>query len=514
MKHFPFDVENFYEISKKNKSFLKKWPIKDEEIKIFFNNVLKIYLSKINKLDDKDKTIIFSDFQYFYFIFQHLYSLLINSKVKNKFKKKHLVKGDSFKYFFPNKSPSLFKYDLENQNQNQNVKNFLKDLVYNFRIEKNKSKYFLLGSNTKIIKQYIKENNIKIKNISIKYFIEKNYKISKDIKIFIENFFLETNKFCVKKYNFKFNKNYLEKNFLKRLKIINNIVNNVLIKKNEISKFNGVVFSQIMNPLQRAVAGAFKLIKKDSVSFDHGTSLHYYEEIIDSIFLLNSTKHVCFNNKSIKNLKSHINKSLFKSFLKNIDLVTNKYNFYNNLFLNKNGQTKNLKLKKFKSILVMGFPMGSLVYPGSEGYTFFNKLKIEIEIMKFLKKIGCEVIYKIHPERSFPTDKIMNKYCDRIIYGKFEKYDQRSFDAIIHTYFSGSTFTFSLCNNYKIIALNQDMKSCTKEFQSVLKRRCYIVNGGSKDGMPYLNKKKLFSIISNIDKKNSVDLSNIKNYLL
>ena len=59
MKHFPFDVENFYEISKKNKSFLKKWPIKDEEIKIFFNNVLKIYLSKINKLDDKDKTIIF-----------------------------------------------------------------------------------------------------------------------------------------------------------------------------------------------------------------------------------------------------------------------------------------------------------------------------------------------------------------------------------------------------------------------------------------------------------------------
>ena len=58
------------------------------------------------------------------------------------------------------------------------------------------------------------------------------------------------------------------------------------------------------------------------------------------------------------------------------------------------------------------------------------------------------------------------------------------------------------------------MKSCTKEFQSVLKSRCYIVNGGSKDGMPYLDKKKLFNIISSIDKQNSVDLSYIKNYSL
>ena len=49
MKYFPFDVENFYEISKKNKNFLKKWPVKDKETKIFFDNVLRIYLSKINK---------------------------------------------------------------------------------------------------------------------------------------------------------------------------------------------------------------------------------------------------------------------------------------------------------------------------------------------------------------------------------------------------------------------------------------------------------------------------------
>ena len=510
MKHFPFDVENLHEILIHNKNFLKKWPVKDEEIKIFFNNVLRIYLKKINELNDKDRTIIFSDFQFFYFIFQHLYSLLINIRIKNKFESIHLVKGDSFKYFFPNKSSKLLKYDLENKNQI--LKNIAKDLIYNFRAGRNKTKYYLLGSNTKNIKEYISENNLKIKNISIKDFLKKDYKLSNSIKTFISNFFLETNKFCEKKYDFKFDTNYLEKNFLKRLKKINNIINNILKKKNETLQFEGVIFSQIMNPLHRAIAGAFKLIKKDAISFDHGTSLHYYEETIDPIFLLNSTKHVCFNNKSVKNLKSQIYKSLFKNFLKNVDLVTNNYNFYNKLFLNKKGQTKIVK-KKIKTILVMGFPMGSLIYPGLEGYTFFNKLKIEIEIMKFLKKIGCRVIYKVHPERSFPTDKIMQKYCDQVIYEKFEKYNG-SFDAIIHTYFLGSTFTFSLCNNYKIIALNQDMKSCTKEFQSVLKSRCYIVNGGSKDGMPYLDKKKLFNIISSIDKQNSVDLSYIKNYLL
>jgi len=148
MKYFPFDVENFYEISKKNKSNLNKWPIKDKEIKIFFNNVLRIYLSKMNMLNDKDKTIVFSDFQFFYFIFQHLYSLLINSRIKNKFKNKHLVSGDSFKYFFPNKSSSLFKYDIENKNQN--VKNLLKNLIYNFRRQRNKSKIFYLDQIPKL----------------------------------------------------------------------------------------------------------------------------------------------------------------------------------------------------------------------------------------------------------------------------------------------------------------------------------------------------------------------------
>ena len=60
MKHFPFDVENLHEILIHNKNFLKKWPVKDEEIKIFFNNVLRIYLKKINELNDKDRIIIFS----------------------------------------------------------------------------------------------------------------------------------------------------------------------------------------------------------------------------------------------------------------------------------------------------------------------------------------------------------------------------------------------------------------------------------------------------------------------
>ena len=126
-----------------------------------------------------------------------------------------------------------------------------------------------------------------------------------------------------------------------------------------------------MNPLHRAVAGAFKLIKKDAISFDHGTSLHYYEETIDSIFLLNSTKHVCFNNKSVKNLKSHIYKSLFKNFLKNVDLVTNNYNFYNKLFLNKKGQTKIVKKKK-QNYFGYGFSNGFFGLSWFRGIYFFQ----------------------------------------------------------------------------------------------------------------------------------------------
>ena len=509
MKYFPFDLENFYEIKKKFPTQNFDWPVKDQEIETLFNEILTLFLKKIYLLSEKEKVIIFSDFQFFYFIFQHIYSSKINKKINKKYNLKHFVKGDSYKYFFPKQSSKLFKYDLTKKNEN--IKNLIKNIVYN-NLKNKKLNLFFLGSRSKISNHYIDANNIGVKYISVNKFTKTKFRFPDTINEFTDQFFSELNILLKKKHSFSIEFDTLKRKYLIRLITINNIVNNILTDKDNYLKIDGVIFSQIMNPLYRAIAGSFKLLDKSSISFDHGTSVHYYDEIIDTIFLLNSTTHVCFNKISKQNLSTRIKDSKFSFHLKKIKLIYNKEVIHNSFFKNHNNQIIDLA-KKEKIILLMGFPMGSLIYPGLHGYSYFNKVNLELDLIKYLKTIGCKVLYKVHPERAHPVDKIMEKYCDKIIYERFENLKKIKFDAILHTYYLGSTFTYSLCGNYNIIVLDQDLKKCTKEFKKILKDRCHVIKGGSINGIVNFEKHKLKKIITNLNVNNDINLKGIKNYL-
>ena len=72
MKNFPFDIENFYEILKKKNYKTFKWPVFSYELENILKKLNIIYLSNIKILDMKEKLIVSSDFQFIYFLIQHI----------------------------------------------------------------------------------------------------------------------------------------------------------------------------------------------------------------------------------------------------------------------------------------------------------------------------------------------------------------------------------------------------------------------------------------------------------
>lgn len=495
MKPFPHDIENFFKIYKFNKNIDISWPISDKEVDIIFFKILNLFFFELKKITYQEQLIVFSDFKFIYFIFQHVHALIVKQKAKKKgYDFKHLVIGDSYKYYYPDKSQKLFKYDLEIK---ENVlKNFIKFFYYNSFFKKTKKKYLYYGSFSKVCFDYIKYNNIRIYFFNSKKKIKKKIFLSKSLDNFSYNFISSLNIFFKKKYSISIKKNFLEEKLKFRLNYLNSIFLNCS-QNNLIQKYDGLIFSQIMSPVGRVIAAYFKFNKKKSISFDHGTAFHYYHELIDSIFLLNSTHHVCYNKESKKNLQKNIKNSLFQKFISNTKILSLNQSYYKKFFYLRK---KKVRKSSVKNILIMGFPMGSLVYPGVHGYNYYKKIQLEIKLAKFLKKKGYNVFYKVHPERSFPTTTIMKNYFDGIIDGKLEFVDLSNYNTIIHTYVLGSSFTYSLFLQNNIILLDQDLKKCVKNFNNFVKKRCYMIKTNLKDNKILFDEKYLEIVLKKISK--------------
>lgn len=509
MKNFPFDIENFYEILKKRNYKTFKWPVFSYELENILKKLNIIYLSNIKILDMKEKLIVSSDFQFIYFLIQHINANLITSRIKKNFKTNHLIKGDSYKYYFPEKNLSLFSLKIKN-------KNLTKNLIKDFIINKNKyfnpkNKFFYIGSRSTFKNDFINENNLFIKNVNPNFFYSHETKLSNNLIEFVKKFFLNINNYLIKKFNIKIKSDFFIKIFYQRLIKISNIIYS--IEKKNFKNFKGVIVGDIMNPLSRAVLGGFKNINKTAITFDHGTTINSYNDVVNAIFLLNSTHHVCYNEVSKQNLKIIIKKSSFASLLSTTKIIKNKKNFHSQFFDKKNELFKKKNKDKLR-FLIMGFPMGSLIYPGAPGYNYFNKINLELSLAKFLKSQNYEVIYKIHPERVSPTLNIINEYVDEVITENFENIDYKKFDLIIHTYTRGSTFMYTISKNFNIILLDEDLRKSEKKFQKFLKKRCYILKSYSKNNYTNFNEKSLLNIIKNFKTDNiSLKKNIVKKYL-
>ena len=86
---------------------------------------------------------------------------------------------------------------------------------------------------------------------------------------------------------------------------------------------------------------------------------------------------------------------------------------------------------------------------------FHYKLKLQINILKKLKKMGYYTIYKAHPDRIIEIGSLMNDYADECDNNnKFENVWNKA-DALIFTYCTTTTFGFAITTPLPIVLLNE-----------------------------------------------------------
>lgn len=503
---FPTDMYSLIKLGGYN--FLEKepkWPIQDEK----FDKVIKKFHDHFFYISEKQeefvKQILYVDFTFIYFLSYKLhFDIIKKSKIK-------IVKGNSSKIFIDDNIKNYLDPFTSNIITSEKkyilllkyyIKNFLKFNFFSF-----KKKYLCVGGDSNLVKKYTKQKNISYiysySGLIIKPSNSQEF-VSMYTKILSPLFYnLEKN---IKKV-FKINidtKDYLNV-FANRYSILHSTMIESL--KNKIEKYNGVLAKDNYKTPTRFIGLYYRLINKDSICFDHGNQANgrNNHQLLTSQ-LLSYNKFVTISKKSKNSIIRLVKSSkIFKS-LKNIHFDYVNDGFLETIYKNRS----KYRIKKSKNILIMGWPMNPRKYFDEGPYSFFyNKIILEIQIIKFLKKKGFNVYYKSHPERSYGIKKIFSKLVDGIFFNKIETNKDLSFiDTFIFTSTCSSSFGYSLCTNKKIILLYKE--NYLQDHLKLLSKRVSLLpmNFNLKKNFDYNH---LLKILNNSNYRYSYDY--VLNYL-
>ena len=129
---------------------------------------------------------------------------------------------------------------------------------------------------------------------------------------------------------------------------------------------------------------------------------------------------------------------------------------------------------RFRSIMIIGYPMHVNRSPYRPGSFFVFQLDLELRVARLLKQQGYEVIYKMHPERRREAEGLFNGLIDRIVAEPFETSYQET-DALFFGYTGTSTFGFALCTNKPVFVIDFKGQEWNREAYDLLRRRCTMI---------------------------------------
>ena len=151
----------------------------------------------------------------------------------------------------------------------------------------------------------------------------------------------------------------------------------------------------------------------------------------------------------------------------------------------------------------------------ADSYCFFlYKIKLELYLLKLLKKTGYHTIYKAHPDRLKELSNTILPYADEIETDKFEKVWKKS-DSVLYTYTTTSTFGYAINCKIPIILVDLLNTNYNKKLKKVLQKRVSFIkdvnyksfNGLSEETLKtaiYQSKEKEEYYFKNINKFNSL----------
>tara|TARA_B100000795_G_scaffold270028_1_gene262009 strand:+ start:5982 stop:7532 length:1551 start_codon:yes stop_codon:yes gene_type:complete len=513
-KFFPLDFKKL--IKAGGVKFINKnpeWPVNSSKFHKLSTLLFKNLVRKTQKVTNKKKEVILTDFAFAFYIIQRVHLLIAKELLKKK-NIKTLSSHSSYQFLLNNKN--LSQINFEKKNYIHKIYFTIKKLFINLYLKKN---YFLnrpffldFGGTTKIKLNYAKKNRFNlVKDYEFFYLKDFNSIVLKDEKNFYHNFVKDLicfyEKSVLEYFNVRINLKSLIKIWKNRLIQIESFIDN---KSNQVNNFDGVLLENTTRVSSRIIACMFNRQKKKVFGFEHGNTVH------NSFYVLEALNSILFNNYVTisKNSKKALEKTIIKFFdikqLNKIKIISFshesklKKKFINN--------SKKKQHKIIKKIMIMGWPMNSRIYCDHAGYHFYSKLVFEVELIKILKKNGFYVIYKPHPERTEGISDFFKNLVDEIIYNKFDNEDvQKRADAYIFSHIGSSAMADALCTNKQVFLLDHITdKNTQKEHLKALHKRVNIIN--CKFSNKYeLNEKKIISTINNPIKK--IDFEYVRNFL-
>ena len=454
MNSFPTDIYSLNKLGGLN--FLEKnksWPVNDFKFDEIINRFHKDFFLNAEKLNRTTKEILYVDFAFLYFS-----SYVIHFKVLKEILKKKKIKieiGNNSKNFIDLdyiKLSNPFNDNKSESNIKLIIKFFLKNIKKFVFFFFNKKKFLSIGGSSLLKKNYVKKNKI----ISVETYPQLiinptlNFDKSSNYKKILNPIFATLEKNLNKQFRIKINLDDLIKIWSNRYSVIEITLKN-LIKKN--TNFCGILVESNQKVSSRFLSLYFMLKKKEAISFDHGNHANgRNKHKLLSAQLLSYNKFITISKNSKKSLLKILNSSITKKSTAHMNIEFIKNEYLKKIFtINKKQPIK----KVSKNIMLMGWPMNSRKYFDEGPCSFFyNKILLEIELIKFLKDNNYKIFYKAHPERPDFINQIYSKYVDKIFFEKLESLkDFKKIDTLIFTNTCSSTFGYSLCTNKKILLL-------------------------------------------------------------
>ncbi len=496
----------------------KDWPVPESLFWKLTNFIYQEYINELKSLDELSYKIALIDVKFL----DLLINILHYNYVKN------FVKKNNYEYFFDKSASKFF-----NPNWEEISKAYEKfDYPYNK----------LMRLLRKLIKLIYFNRHLKLKNI-IKGILSKKTnlsfgsfdKIKKDYIKNSNNFYLHVEWIdIIKKCNF-------DKNNLKNIKI--NILSKILKKISRSSSLSPfikginlkiinstsnarlksisliydylltlktpkeIILTESPNVFHKIISSAFLSKGSKVVNFSHGNNLGLvHQKWTQTYFYAQSGNYAFENNKICK----IIDKVAKKLPLNKIE-KTNFFSVNSDIGLKRENITyKKIRTNKIKKVMVLGYPMNSYRYTG-DVYCFFHyALKLQIQLLIYLKNLGYYTIYKSHPDRLLEVGSLMNNFADECDNNKFEDVWDKA-DALVFTITTSTTFGFAITTPLPIVLINASSTDWNNSRKLLIKKRIHILdytyNNGKYNG---INSEKLYYSLEKA--KNKIPINLIKEF--
>lgn len=267
-----------------------------------------------------------------------------------------------------------------------------------------------------------------------------------------------------------FSQKYLELMTEQSFKTLHEIYDRIL--RNSRKRIDVLLLSEVAKPVNKAICFALKRkFGTKVIGFEHGNTFgNTLSKGLASTEMAHCDEFIVSTSNSIANFREIQKISRFP-YGKSTKILSVDTSYYKRLWQINRSSSLPVKIR---TVMLIGFPMNQYRYDEVPGHFSLFHLDLELRLLRFFRKNGLRVIYKVHPNRLKEAKGIFEGLAHEIKSEPFEEVYQEC-DAYVFGHTDTSTFGIALCTNKPIISIEIQGKRWNPGPYELIARRCKLV---------------------------------------